>query len=96
MCEDFPGDLVAKNLPANPGDVGSLPGPGISPGEGNGCPLHYTCLGNPLDRGAWQPPVHGDSKESDMTWQLNNKRDAYFLYFNIPDIKVSLAVSVYT
>ena len=48
----FPGDLVVKNTPANAGDVGSIPG------EGNGSPLQYSCLGNPMDRGAWRATVH--------------------------------------
>ena len=49
--------LVVKNLPANVADardVGSIPGSGRSPGEGNDNPLQYSCLGNPKDRGAWQ------------------------------------------
>ena len=52
----FPGGTVVKNLPANAGDtrdVGLIPGSGISPGEGNGKPLQYSCLGNPMHRGAW-------------------------------------------
>ena len=43
----FPGDPVVKNLPANAGDTGSIPGSGRSPGEGNGNPLQYSCLENP-------------------------------------------------
>ena len=58
---------MVKNLPANAGDVGSIPDPGRSPGEGNGNPLQYYCLGNPMNRGAWQATVHGVAKESDMT-----------------------------
>ena len=61
---------MVKNLPANVGDVkdvGSIPGSGRSPGEGNGDPLQYSCLENPMDRGAWWATVHGVSKESDMT-----------------------------
>ena len=46
---------------------GDLPGLGSSPGEGNGNPLQYSCLGNPMDRGAWQVVVHGVAKELDMT-----------------------------
>ena len=46
------GGLVVKNLPANSGDVGSIPGSGRAPGEGSGNPLQYTCLENPTDRGA--------------------------------------------
>ena len=63
----FPGGSVVKNLPANAGGVGSIPGLGRSPGEGNGNPLQYSCLGNPMDRGAWWAIVHGVAKELDMT-----------------------------
>ena len=48
----FPGGLVAKNLPANAGDLGLIPGLERTPGEGNGNPLPYSCLENPMDRGA--------------------------------------------
>ena len=53
--------LVVKNLPANAGDVidaGSIPGLGRSPGGGHGNPLQYSCLENPVDRGAWWAKVH--------------------------------------
>ena len=53
--------LVVKNIPANAGDVrdlGSIPGWGRSPGEGHGNRLQYSCLENPMDRGAWQATVH--------------------------------------
>ena len=53
---------MVKNLPANAGDTGSIPGLERSPGEGNGNPLQYSCLGNPTDRGAWQAIVHGVAK----------------------------------
>ena len=62
--------LVVKNVPANAGDIrdsGSIPGLERSPGGGNGNPFQYSCLGNPIDRGAWVAAVHGGSKESDMT-----------------------------
>ena len=55
----FPGGSAVENLPANSGDAGSIPGSGRSPGEGNGKLLQYSCLGNPMDRGAWQATVHG-------------------------------------
>ena len=58
---------VVNNLSANAGDVGSIPGSGRSPGEGNGNPLLYSCLGNPRDRGAWQATIHGVTEESDMS-----------------------------
>ena len=58
---------VLKNLPANAGDLGWIPGSGRSPGEGNGNPLQYSCLGNPMHRGAWWATVHGVSKGLDMT-----------------------------
>ena len=54
--------LVVKNPPASAGDVrdtGSIPGSGRCSGEGNDNPLQYSCLENPMDRGAWQPTVHG-------------------------------------
>ena len=53
---------MIKDLPANAGDVGSISGLGRSPGEGNGNPLQYSCLGNPMDRGVWQATVHGGLK----------------------------------
>ena len=59
-----------KNLPASSGDIrdaGSIPGSGISPGEGNGSPLQYSCLENLMDRGAWWDTVRGGHKESDTT-----------------------------
>ena len=49
----FPGDAVVKNLPANAGDAGSIPGLGRAPGGGNANPVQYSCLENPTDRGAW-------------------------------------------
>ena len=61
---------VVKNPPTNAGyvrDVSSIPGSGKSPGGGHGNPLQYSCLGNPMDRGAWWTRIHGVSKESDRT-----------------------------
>ena len=48
-----------KNLPANAGDMGSIPESGRSPRRGNDNPLQFSCLGNPMDRGAWGAAVHG-------------------------------------
>ena len=53
---------MVKNLPTNAGDLGSIPGLGRSPGVGNGNPLQYFCLGNPMDTGTWQVTVHGSQK----------------------------------
>ena len=76
-CWGFPGGSVIKTAPANTGDTGeasSIPGLGRSPGGGNGKPLQYPCLGNPMDRGAWGTTVHGLSRSqtrlSDWTHTL--------------------------
>ena len=66
---DFPSGSVVKNPPANAGnirDVGFIPGLGRSPGGGHGNPLQYSCLENPMDRGAWQATVYRVA-ESDTT-----------------------------
>jgi len=57
---------VGKGSTYNAGDTGSVPGWRRSPGEGNGNPLQYSCLGNPVDRGAWWATVHGLAK----SWTL--------------------------
>ena len=53
---------MVKTLPANAGDLGSIPGSGRSPGERNGSSLQYSCLGNLMDRGTWQATVYGVTK----------------------------------
>ena len=55
--------LVVKSPSADAGDEGSVSGLGRSPGEGNGNPLQYSCLGNFMDKGAWQATVHGVKKK---------------------------------
>ena len=75
FLQGFPGGSVVKNPPANAGDTGSIPGLGRSPGGGNGNPLQYSCLGTPMDRGAWQARVHGVEKEWDATERLNNNNE---------------------
>ena len=67
------GGSAIKNLPAmqeatcNSGDMGSIPGSGRSPREGNGNPFQHSCQGNPMGRGAWQATAHEVTKELDMT-----------------------------
>ena len=76
-CREALGDVVYCSLPevgtklnkqevkasaCNAGDLGSIPGSGRCPGEGNGNPLQYSCLENPMDRGAWWATVHGVAK----------------------------------
>ena len=62
----FPGGSDGKESAFNTGDLGSTPGLGRFPGEENGNPLQNSCLENPMDRGAWQAPVHGVTKS--QTW----------------------------
>ena len=58
----FPGGSEVKDSACNAGDLGSIPGLGRSPGEGNGNPLQYSCLENPMDGGTWWATVHGVAK----------------------------------
>ena len=71
--EGFPGGAVVKNPADNAGDTDSIPGLGRSPGEGNGDSLQYFCLGNPMDRGAWQATVHGVTKFKTQVINWNSK-----------------------
>ena len=57
--QGFPHNSVGKKSACNAGDLGSIPGSRRSPGEGNGNPLQYSCLENPMDRGTWRATVHG-------------------------------------
>ena len=65
---------TVKNPPANAVDLTLIPGSARSPREGNDNPLQYSCLGNPMDREAWQVTVHGVMKELDMTYRLNTEK----------------------
>ena len=72
---DFPGGADGKASAYNVGDLGSVPGSGRSSGEGNGNPLQYSCLENPMDGGAWEATVHGFDKSwtqlSDFTFTFH-------------------------
>ena len=86
----FLGDSVVKNLPANAGDAGSITWFERSPGKGNGNPLQYSCLGNPMEREAWEAAVHGVPKELDTTQRLNNNNLYVWVNSNIPSISNTL------
>ena len=82
ISQGFQGDSVVKNSSANAEDTGSVPGSGRSPGGGHGSPLQYSCLENPMDRGAWWTTVYRVAQEVDMTQQLNNnKYISYWISF---------------
>ena len=67
MDVGLPDGSDGQESACNIAGLGSIPGLGRSPGEGNGNPLQYPCLENPVDRGTWQATVHGVTKESHMT-----------------------------
>ena len=69
LTNGFPGGLDSQESACNAGDPDAIPGSGRFPGEGNGSPLQYSCLGNPMDRGAWQATVHEVAKSQT---QLSN------------------------
>ena len=71
--------MLAKESSCSAGDVGSIPGSGRSPGEGNGSPFQYSCLENPMARWAWQGTVHGGHKASEMTYWLKQTCKMYLI-----------------
>ena len=81
----FPGGSDGKKSAYNAGDslgsIGSIPGSGKSPREGNGYPCQYSCLENSMDRGAWWATVHRVAKELDMIEPLTNRQKTYFPNF---------------
>ena len=80
---------MVKRLAYNAGDLGSIPGLGRSPGEGNGNPLQYSCLENPRDRGAWWGPL--GRKESDTTERLHfTLYTSFSITVEFPDKQLSL------
>ena len=81
---------VGKESACNAGDLGSIPGSGRCPGEGNGNPLQYSCLGNHMDRGVWQDTVHGAARvghdlvtKPPPPWQLSGST-SLFPFFTFP------------
>ena len=88
LVKGFPGGSVVKNPPASSGELGSVPGSGRSPEGRNDNPLQCSCLGNPMDRGAWWATVHGVAES--RRWQpLNNHNHQLLLgsilYNSIPE-----------
>ena len=89
----FPGGSEVKASACNAGHLGSIPGSGRSPREGNGNPLQYSCLGNPMNAGAWWPTVHGVTKSrtqlSDFTFSIQISPDFQYtteqLHFQYSD-----------
>ena len=82
---------MVKNLPADARDTGSIPGSARSPGEGNGNPLQYSCLENPMDGGAWLATVHGVAKSrtrlSDFTTHSQHDLPVMMLNFGqLPEL----------
>ena len=71
----FPGGSDGKESACNAEDLGSIPWSRRFPGEGNSNPLQYSCLGNPMDRGAWQATVHG------VTGDRHNRATDTFTFF---------------
>ena len=76
----FPSDSEVKASACNAGDLGSIPGLGRSPGEGNGNPLQYSCLENPMDRGAWWATVHGVAKSRTRPTKRLNDTISQFIF----------------
>ena len=66
---------MVKNPSANAGDLGLIPGSGRSPGERNGNPLQYSCLENPMDRGAWRAADHGVTETHTCVLILSKKKN---------------------
>ena len=87
---NFPGGSGGKASAYNAGDLGSIPGSGRSPGEGNGNPLQYSCLENPMDRGAWWATVRGVAKSrtrlSDFTYLF---KSMVFCYSSLNGLKLT-------
>ena len=86
----FPGSSVSKESACSAGDSALIPGSGRSPGEGNGKPLHYACLENPMDRGAWWAAGHGITESHLSVQKCLDKSKWKELYLMVPFSGVSL------
>ena len=80
----FPGGLDGKESACNAGNLGLIPRSGRSPGEGNGSQLHYSCLENPMDRGAWRSIVHGVAKNWTQLLEKEMATHSSVLAWRIP------------
>ena len=93
---DIPGGSEVKASAYNVGDLGSIPVLGRSPGEGNGNPLQYSCLENPMDRGAWWATVHMVTKSwtqlSDFTFTFTYELVYYSDYLSVSSVQFSCSV----
>ena len=87
----FSGGSVGENLPASEGDLGSISGSGISPGEGNGNPLQYSCLENSMDRGAWWAIVYRITKSQT---RLINYHSHFHSLFSIINLDITISKSL--
>ena len=81
-----PGGSVVKNPPVIARDVGLISGPGRTPGEGNGNPLQYSCLGNPIDRRSWWATVYGVAKS--WTWLSMHTHSQAHMYVKFKEILI--------
>ena len=88
----FPGGSEVKASASNAGDLGLIPGSGRSPGEGNGNPLQYSFLGNPMDRGAWQATVHRVAKSQTRLSDFTSFLSVFNFLFICGTFVVSLAM----
>ena len=86
LSQDFPGGASGKESACNTGDAGSIPGSGRSPEGGHGNPLQYSCLENPMDRGAWWAIVHGVTKSWTLLKWLSMMHTLFSEMFNVADL----------
>ena len=88
---------MVKNPPASTGDagdVGSIPGSARSPGEGNGNPLQYSCLGNTMDREAWQATVHGVPKRWTL-WTAQHMDSSVLCSMSVVECEINNAINMF-